>query len=352
MNDTTRSGSRTSPVRNCSRTTTSPPASGRRLRPRTAGGAGRKGAPAARTGRRACASESRALRAPAARSAGPASPRPLGAARNDSVTWTGSVTGTDLRQVCYAMAGGDTTCSNSPENSSSRTPRRHPVARDCRGHLPDQHPGRRRPTGGLQLQPVPDRRRRAAAVPHRPAQAVPARARGDRAGHAVDRLRYIGFSHVEADESGAMNELLAAAPHAVPCAAGSRPWSRWRISPTGRRARWPTARSSSLGTHTSLDRRAARPARLGLRLAVRADAPHALCGDLFTQPGAESRRSPRATSWARARRSARDGLLRPRPQTAVPLERLAAQAPPRWPACTAARGRATAAGSCASWRAH
>lgn len=32
----------------------------------------------------------------------------------------------------------------------------------------------------------------------------------------VDRLRYIGLSHFEADECGAMNDFLAAAPRAVP----------------------------------------------------------------------------------------------------------------------------------------
>jgi flavorubredoxin len=32
----------------------------------------------------------------------------------------------------------------------------------------------------------------------------------------VDRLRYIGFSHVEADECGALNNFLAVAPHAEP----------------------------------------------------------------------------------------------------------------------------------------
>ena len=32
----------------------------------------------------------------------------------------------------------------------------------------------------------------------------------------VERLRYIGFSHVEADECGSLNEWLAAAPQAVP----------------------------------------------------------------------------------------------------------------------------------------
>jgi len=32
----------------------------------------------------------------------------------------------------------------------------------------------------------------------------------------VARLRYVGFSHVEADECGSLNEWLRAAPHAVP----------------------------------------------------------------------------------------------------------------------------------------
>ena len=32
----------------------------------------------------------------------------------------------------------------------------------------------------------------------------------------VDRLRYIGFSHVEADECGALNNFLAVAPQAEP----------------------------------------------------------------------------------------------------------------------------------------
>ncbi|QVQ28458.1 MBL fold metallo-hydrolase [Achromobacter deleyi] len=32
----------------------------------------------------------------------------------------------------------------------------------------------------------------------------------------IDRLRYVGFSHFEADECGALNEFLAAAPHAEP----------------------------------------------------------------------------------------------------------------------------------------
>jgi flavorubredoxin len=36
----------------------------------------------------------------------------------------------------------------------------------------------------------------------------------------VDRLRWIGFSHVEADECGSLNDWLALAPRAVPLASG------------------------------------------------------------------------------------------------------------------------------------
>ena len=32
----------------------------------------------------------------------------------------------------------------------------------------------------------------------------------------VERLRYVSFSHVEADECGSLNEWLAAAPQSVP----------------------------------------------------------------------------------------------------------------------------------------
>jgi flavorubredoxin len=35
-------------------------------------------------------------------------------------------------------------------------------------------------------------------------------------GLPLERLRWISFSHFEADECGALNELLAVAPHALP----------------------------------------------------------------------------------------------------------------------------------------
>ncbi|MBX3443009.1 MAG: MBL fold metallo-hydrolase [Planctomyces sp.] len=105
----------------------------------------------------------------------------------------------------------------------------------------------------------------------------------------LSRLRHIGYSHFEGDEAGAMNEFLAAAPHAVPFA-------------------------SRISVMTSLDDFADRPGRgladgetfsTGRKTWQWIDTPHVphgwdcgvlfdqstgtlLCGDLFTQPGAET----------------------------------------------------------------
>jgi len=104
----------------------------------------------------------------------------------------------------------------------------------------------------------------------------------------LERLRYIGLSHFEADECGAMNEFLAAAPSAVPLC-------------------------SQIAAMVSVNDVADRPARamadgeeldLGHHRVRWLDTPHLphgwecgylfeaqtrtlLCGDLFTQGGAE-----------------------------------------------------------------
>lgn len=103
-----------------------------------------------------------------------------------------------------------------------------------------------------------------------------------------ERLRFIGFSHVEADECGSLNEWLAAAPDARPLC-------------------------GAIAAMVSVDDLADRPARpladgevvsLGRSRVRWLDAPHLphgwdcgylleettgtlLCGDLFTQPGAK-----------------------------------------------------------------
>jgi len=105
----------------------------------------------------------------------------------------------------------------------------------------------------------------------------------------LDRIRHVGYSHFEGDESGAVNEFLAVAPQAVPFASG-------------------------LGVLLSLGDYAIRPARgladgeelsIGGRTLQWIDTPHVphgwdcgvlfdkstgtlLCGDLFTQPGSDT----------------------------------------------------------------
>lgn len=105
----------------------------------------------------------------------------------------------------------------------------------------------------------------------------------------VTRLRYVGFSHFESDECGALNEFLAVAPRAVPLC-------------------------SRVAAMVSVNESADRPARaladgeelaLGKRRVRWLDAPHLphnwecgylfetttrtlLCGDLFTQPGSDN----------------------------------------------------------------
>ena len=102
----------------------------------------------------------------------------------------------------------------------------------------------------------------------------------------IDRLRYIGLSHFEADECGSMNQLLAVAPQAVPLC--SQIAAMVSVSDTADRA--PRALADGellvLGRHT----------------VQWFDTPHVphgwdcgllmdnttntfFCGDLFTQPG-------------------------------------------------------------------
>jgi flavorubredoxin len=102
----------------------------------------------------------------------------------------------------------------------------------------------------------------------------------------VDKLRYVGLSHVESDECGSLNEWLAVAPRAVPLC--GRIAALVSISDLADRA------PHALGDGVTL--------ALGKRSVRWLDAPHLphgwecgylfdeatrtlLCGDLFTQPG-------------------------------------------------------------------
>lgn len=104
----------------------------------------------------------------------------------------------------------------------------------------------------------------------------------------VEKLRYVGLSHVEADECGALNEWLSIARHSAPlCGAIAAMVS---IADMGDRAPRPMADGEllSLGKHA-------------VRWIATPHLPHGwdcgflseektstlLCGDLFTQPGAD-----------------------------------------------------------------
>jgi len=104
----------------------------------------------------------------------------------------------------------------------------------------------------------------------------------------VEKLRYVSFSHVEADECGALNQFLAVAPQAVPVC--SQTAAMVSVNDMADRAPRTLADGETL--------------RLGRRAIQWHDTPHLphswesglmtetttktfLCGDLFTHPGAD-----------------------------------------------------------------
>ena len=169
----------------------------------------------------------------------------------------------------------------------------------------------------------------------------------------VERLRWVAFSHLEQDECGALNELLAAAPRAE-------------------------AACSRIGAMVSVGDLAVRPPRaladgerlrLGRHEVVWHDAPHVphgwdcgflsetttrtlFCGDLFTQPGASHPPLTEADVLgpSEAMRGALDYYAHA-PATRATLERLASSGPAH-ARLHARRGlaRATGRSSCARSR--
>lgn len=104
----------------------------------------------------------------------------------------------------------------------------------------------------------------------------------------VDKLRWIAFSHVEADECGGLNEFLAAAPNARPlCSQIAALVSVNDIADREARG-MADGETIAIGkrTLTWLD---APHLPHGWECGYLADVPgHTLfCGDLFTQPGAD-----------------------------------------------------------------
>jgi len=62
----------------------------------------------------------------------------------------------------------------------------------------------------------------------------------------VEELRYVAFSHVEADECGSLNEWLAVAPRSMPLCGTVAAVVSIMISPTGRLVHSPTGRGFRL----------------------------------------------------------------------------------------------------------
>ena len=93
----------------------------------------------------------------------------------------------------------------------------------------------------------------------------------------LDKLRWTTCSHVEADESGALNQWLAAAPNATP-AHGQIGCNIWLTDMADRAAARAQERRGARprGQEGALARHAARAAQLGCRRDLRGDHRHAV----------------------------------------------------------------------------
>jgi flavorubredoxin len=145
----------------------------------------------------------------------------------------------------------------------------------------------------------------------------------------IDRLRYVGFSHFEADECGALNQLLAAAPRAVPVCGQVAAM----VSVNDYADRAPRALAD--GEDLDLGRHKLRwfdtpqvPHGWDCGLMMDITSRTFFCGDLFTQGGSgvEALTESDILGPSEAFRGAMDYFAHA-PQTVGMLERLAREAP-------------------------
>ena len=145
----------------------------------------------------------------------------------------------------------------------------------------------------------------------------------------VERLRFIGLSHFEADECGALNEFLAAAPRAVPLC--GRVASHVSVNDVADRPARPLADGEelSLGEHNMrwFDT-PHMPHGWECGLLMDSTTRTLLCSDLFTQggPGEIPVTEKDILGPSEAFRAHMDYFAHA-PDTAVMLERLAAERP-------------------------
>ena len=145
----------------------------------------------------------------------------------------------------------------------------------------------------------------------------------------LGRLRYVGLSHVEADECGAMNEFLAAAPQAVPVC--SRVAAMVSMNDLADRP----ARALADGEVLSLGKHRVRwldtphmPHGWECGLMMELSTRTFLCGDLFTQGGVGHAPLTESDILAPSEAFRRQmDYFAHAPHTAATLERLAAQRP-------------------------
>ena len=145
----------------------------------------------------------------------------------------------------------------------------------------------------------------------------------------LDRLRYVGLSHVEADECGSMNEFLAVAPRAVPlCGQIAAMVSMNDLADRAPRALADGERTHAWPPRDALVRYAPHAARLGMRADDGRVHQHLF---LWRSVHAAGRRRGGADGSRHSgpQRSipAADGLLRARAQTTATLNRLADEKP-------------------------
>ena len=145
----------------------------------------------------------------------------------------------------------------------------------------------------------------------------------------VERLRYVGFSHFEADECGALESFLAAAPHAVPlCGSVAKMVSVDDVSPRPARG-MADGETLDLGSHRVRWHDTPHvPHGWECGFLMEAETRTLLCGDLFTQPGRgdEALTSGDILAPSEAFRKAMDYYAHA-PGTRAALERLAAEKP-------------------------
>lgn len=145
----------------------------------------------------------------------------------------------------------------------------------------------------------------------------------------LERLRYIGLSHVEADECGSMNEFLAIAPRAVPlCGQVAAMVSMNDLADRAPRA-VGDGEQLSLGRHTMRwfdTPHIPHGWECGLMMDVSTST--FFCGDLFTQPGSGDLALSEADILgpSEAFRKSMDYFAHA-PHTAAVLERLAGEKP-------------------------